>query len=88
MRRRSCGIGLLSLWGASGSLSMGVGAAFLPGSFANRKVDAERSKRRLDIVREEFDDPETELDESEVRALVVENSIEQPVSDALPGGST
>jgi len=35
---------------------------------------------------EEFDDPETEVKEEEVRAYEVENAIEQPVSDALPEG--
>jgi hypothetical protein len=42
-----------------------------------------------DSAREEFDNPDTPLvDESDVRAYLVENAIEQPVSDALPSGCT
>jgi hypothetical protein len=42
-----------------------------------------------DSALEQFDDPATQdVDESEVRAYLYENAIEQPVSDALPGGCT
>jgi predicted outer membrane repeat protein len=41
-----------------------------------------------DIAYEQFNDPDTSISEADVRAYLVENAIEQPVSDALPGGCT